>query len=215
MRKVIIKTSVSLDAFVSTTDKKNDWVFPSSDKGSGDWTIADLWNAGLHIMGSNTFHDMASWWPGSTEEFAPVMNEIPKAVFSKDPHTTAREKWSDRAKIESDTGQKSSANSKNATPEKEQSWRDARVLTGDLAEEITKLKSEPGKDIYAHGGASFLQSLVKTGLVDEYHLLVHPIALGTGFGLFAKLPQRAVLRLISSQAFEKGAVAHIYVPAQA
>jgi hypothetical protein len=47
------------------------------------WTVETVWNAGLHIMGSRTFHDMAAYWPTSTEAFAPPMNQIPKAVFSR------------------------------------------------------------------------------------------------------------------------------------
>jgi riboflavin biosynthesis pyrimidine reductase len=68
-----------------------------------------------------------------------------------------------------------------------ESWRAARVATGDLAEEIARLKREPGKDILAHGGARFAQSLVKNALIDEYQLLIHPVALGRGLPLFAHL----------------------------
>jgi dihydrofolate reductase len=55
---------------------------------------------------------------------------------------------------------------------------------GELSERIALLKAEPGKDLLAHGGASFAQSLVRLRLVDEFRLLVHPVVLGAGLGLF-------------------------------
>jgi dihydrofolate reductase len=76
-----------------------------------------------------------------------------------------------------------------------------------------KLKHQDGKDILAHGGASFAQSLVKLNLIDEYQLLTHPVALGKGLGLFATLPQALNLKLTDSKSFKGGAVAHIYRPA--
>ena len=63
-------------------------------------------------------------------------------------------------------------------------WDDTRILRGDLGAEIADLKTESGKDLLAHGGASFAQSLVRLGLVDEYRILVHPTVLGSGMALF-------------------------------
>ena len=83
MRKLILKMSVSLDGFVGGPNGEIDWVFKSYDAGATDWEVEALWNAGIHIMGSRTFQDMAAYWPTSTEPFAPPMNEIPKAVFSR------------------------------------------------------------------------------------------------------------------------------------
>ena len=91
-----------------------------------------------------------------------------------------------------------------------ESWDNALILTGDLAEEIKKLKAQPGKDIIAHGGASFVQSLVATGLVDEYHLLVHPVVLGNGLPIFSAVSGRIPLTLIEAKTFPAGAVAHSY-----
>jgi dihydrofolate reductase len=63
-------------------------------------------------------------------------------------------------------------------------WAEATVVTGDLADEIARLKQQPGRDLLAHGGAGFARSLVQLGLVDEYRLLVHPVVLGRGQPLF-------------------------------
>jgi dihydrofolate reductase len=84
------------------------------------------------------------------------------------------------------------------------------MATGDLEAEIAGLKRDPGKDIVAHGGATFARSLVRLGLVDEYQLLVHPVALGQGLPLFADLPSPLDLTLVGVTAFGSGAVAHVY-----
>jgi len=66
----------------------------------------------------------------------------------------------------------------------------------------------------AHGGAGFAQSLVRSGLIDEYQLLTHPVALGVGLSLFSSLNKPADLTLVEAKAFKLGAVAHIYRLAQ-
>jgi dihydrofolate reductase len=86
-------------------------------------------------------------------------------------------------------------------------WGDTRVTGGDLAEEIAQLKQESGKDILAHGGAGFVQALSSLNLVDEYRLLIHPVALGRGLPLFAD-PMN--LSHSSTTAFRGGAVAQVY-----
>lgn len=58
-------------------------------------------------------------------------------------------------------------------------WKESRIARGDLSEEIARLKSEPGKDIMAHGGAAFVQALSREGLIDEYRLVISPVALGS------------------------------------
>jgi dihydrofolate reductase len=82
MRELILKMSISVDGFVADPDGGLKWVF-DSDPEAAAWTVETVWNASLHIMGSRTFRDMAAYWPTSTEVFAPPMNQIPKAVFSK------------------------------------------------------------------------------------------------------------------------------------
>jgi dihydrofolate reductase len=84
------------------------------------------------------------------------------------------------------------------------------VASGDLAEEIARLKAQEGKPIVAHGGVSFARSLVAGGLVDRFALLVVPVALGQGLPLFSELAAPARLELVSSRAFPGGAVAQTY-----
>ena len=87
-------------------------------------------------------------------------------------------------------------------------WGRTTIATGDLTEAVTQLKREqPGQYLLAHGGARFARSLVETGLIDEYRLLVHPVVLGAGERIF-----RSPLALTpkSSTVFSGGAVAHVF-----
>ena len=91
-------------------------------------------------------------------------------------------------------------------------WGPVQVIRGDLAAGIAHLKEQPGKDIYAHGGASFARSLIAADLVDEYHLVIHSVVIGRGLAIFSGLPQSRDLELMQSRSFPKGAVANIYRP---
>ena len=89
-------------------------------------------------------------------------------------------------------------------------WADSRIARGDLADEIAQLKGESGKDMIAWGGATFTQSLTRLGLVDEYRLILHPIALGDGLPLFKDLTAPLRLELVDAQTYGTGAALLIY-----
>ncbi|WP_426701531.1 dihydrofolate reductase family protein [Rhodanobacter sp. Col0626] len=195
MRELILKMSMSLDGFVAGPKGEAEWVF-GADEEAKAWAVEKVWNASLHIMGSRSFQAMAPYWPTSTMAFAPPMNQIPKAVFSRQGPAIL--------KVAAPTGE--------LQPGAE-SWAQAHVASGDLVQEITRLKAGDGKPILAHGGASFARSLIAQNLVDEYVLTVHPIALGQGMAIFSDLPAPRPLKLVSSRTFPGGVVALIYRPA--
>lgn len=91
-------------------------------------------------------------------------------------------------------------------------WPESRIASGDLAEEVDRLKREPGADLIAHGGATFAQALSRERLVDEYRLTIQPAALGTGLPLFKDLRGSLYLELIEARTFATGAVCHVYHP---
>jgi dihydrofolate reductase len=92
------------------------------------------------------------------------------------------------------------------------SWPTTRVARGNLEAEIAALKQEPGPDVIAHGGATFAAALAAQGLIDEYCLVIQPVAVGRGQALFAELPEAMRLDLIEARSFECGVVVHIYRP---
>ena len=208
MRDLILKMAISIDGFVSDLDGGNKWMF-GADQEAKAWAVETIWNASLHIMGSRSFHAMAAWWPTSTDVFAPPMNQIPKAVFSRQGPAILRNVNTTAALNEA--GRQNAGTGQSAEPQPGAgTWAEAYVASSDLAEEIAKLKAQEGKPIIAHGGVSFARSLVVQGLVDRFALWVAPVALGKGLPLFSELAAPTPLKLMSSKAFPGGVVAQIY-----
>lgn len=185
--------SMSFDGFVAGSNGENDWIFKTGDAESKAWALGQCSEAGLIIMGRKSFEAMAPYWPTSTDAFAPLMNEIPKAVFTQN-------------------GFKGIDQGDNPSPAVA-SWANARVFDGDLTEGIRELKAEDGKPIVAIGGAGFVRSLIATGLVDEYYLAIHPVVLGAGLPIFDGLAKSLFLKLVDVKVFPGGTTVHVYHPA--
>jgi dihydrofolate reductase len=192
MRKLVLKMSVSLDGFVSGPNGEADWIHRTGGDDCLEWLVDTLRQAGIHAVGSRSFHTMAAFYPSSNLPFAAPMNEIPKIVFTR--------KGLPELPLAQATG---------TAPEKG-SWANPFIADGDLAEEIARLKAQSGKPVLAHGGANFAQALAAHGLIDEYRLMVHPVALGKGIPLFSSLSQPLDLHLVSTETFKSGAVAMVY-----
>jgi dihydrofolate reductase len=175
MRKVVLKMHSSLDGFVLGPGGDLDWAFETFDQEMAEWEVAGLWEAGVHVMGRATYHEMAEHWPSSTEPYAPPMNEIPKVIFSKTLEQA--------------------------------DWTGSRIVRGDLTDEMNALRAEDGKHILVHGGATFAQALVEADLIDEYRLVVHPVALGDGAALF---PRKVDLKRVELRAFPAGAMGLVF-----
>lgn len=148
----------------------------------GRWKLERVSRAGAHLMGRTTYQEMSTYWPTAESEYAAPMNDIPKVVFSR----TLRDD--------------------------EATWPTTRVARGDLATEIATIKAEPGPDVIAWGGGRFAGALAAADLIDEYRLLIQPMALGSGRGLFDQLPEARHLRLVEALPFPSGVVVHVYRP---
>ena len=210
MRELILKMSMSLDGFVAGPNGEADWVF-GADQEAKAWAVETVWNASLHIMGSRSFQAMAPYWPTSTMAFAPPMNQTPKAVFSKQGPAVLKAAATTK-ELRDALDRAGDTQTEQLQPGVE-SWAEAYVASGNLAEEIAELKAKDGKPILAHGGASFARSLIAQNLVDEYALTIHPVVLGKGLAIFSDLPALRPLKLVSSKTFPGGVVALIYRPA--
>jgi dihydrofolate reductase len=183
MPKLILSMGVSLDGLVARSGRfaARGWGLPPEDPALKARKLGWMGEIGLHLMGRNTYEEMAGFWPVSDDPYAKPMNEIPKVVFSR---TLERAEWAD-----------------------------SRIARGDLTDEIETLKRESGKDMLAWGGAAFAQSLSRHGLVDEYRLILQPVALGQGLPLFKDLTAPLRLELVDAQTYSTGAALHIYRPA--
>ncbi len=91
-------------------------------------------------------------------------------------------------------------------------WKESTIISGNVVEEITKLKQQPGKDIIIDGSASLVHSLMGTDLIDEYRFLVQPIVMGKGRRFFTDGIPQTKLRLVESQTLSLGVLALTYQP---
>ena len=91
-------------------------------------------------------------------------------------------------------------------------WAGSRIARGDLTEEIAALKSDSGGEVMAHGGAAFVQALSRLGLIDEYRLVILPVALGSGLPLFKDLAKPLRVDLTEARSFPDGTAIHVYQP---
>jgi len=85
-------------------------------------------------------------------------------------------------------------------------WDKTELAKGKLTDEVNKLKNQDGKDLIVYGGSSFVSSLVKQGLIDEFHFFINPIAIGKGMSAFSQLDNWQQLKLVKSLTFESGLI---------
>jgi len=85
-------------------------------------------------------------------------------------------------------------------------WENTALAKGNLVHEIKALKQQPGKDIIAYGGATFVSALINHGLIDDFHLFINPVAIGSGLTIFKDLEHKQKLTLVKSIAFDCGIV---------
>ncbi len=89
-------------------------------------------------------------------------------------------------------------------------WQNSRLVRGNIAEEITILKRQPGKDMVIYGSGSIVSTLSQLGLIDDYRLFVNPVILGSGKPLFKDLKNRINLKLLDAKTFASGTVSLHY-----
>jgi dihydrofolate reductase len=93
-------------------------------------------------------------------------------------------------------------------------WSGSRLIRGNVAEEVRKLKQEPGQDLLLSGSAQLFNAMRHENLIDLYRFMVHPIVLGSGKRLFAEGDDQTVLKLADTKTFASGIVILEYEPAE-
>jgi dihydrofolate reductase len=196
VRELILKMFISLDGFVGSTDGDNSWMI-NPDPVAKAWAVEKAWDTSLIVVGSRTFQHRSGYWPTATDEFSAPINQIPKAVFSRQGPAILE-------------AARAAANKPGALQRGAESWAQAYVASGDLVAEVARLKAQDGKPMYAYGGASFAKSLIAHGLVDQFDLVHIPVVLGQGLPIFTELTHPRRLTVVSSKAFPKGTVVQSY-----
>ena len=185
MRKIIAGLFISLDGVVEAPDQ---WHFPYFNDEMGAAVGASLGSADTMLFGRKTYDSFAGAWP---EREAAGGED---AAFAK--------VLGDARKIVV------------SSQRLELGWRNSEQLEGDFVEAVTALKNEPGGTIAMSGSVSVIRQLLDAGLLDELHLLLHPIAVRKGVRLFDEGDASVPLRLISSETFQTGVLNLVYAPAE-
>ena len=99
-----------------------------------------------------------------------------------------------------------------STTLEEAEWNNSTIIKENVAEEVSRLKEQPGKDILIYGSADLMHTLMEHDLIDEYRIWVHPVVLGSGKRLFKDESETKVLRLVDTTTFSSGVVILSYQP---
>jgi dihydrofolate reductase len=192
MRRVILQEFVTLNGLAAGPDGSVDFI-PASTRGDqrfGREQLVLMETVDTMLLGRVTYLMFAAHWPnvnaGEEQPFADRLNALHKIVFSR---TLDAAPWGAR--------------------------EEASVVSGGPVEEITRLRQESGKDMVVWGSLSLAETLIRHNLVDEYRLVVCPIALSGGRALFNETVTPLRMMLVDVQPLDLGAVSLKYVPPHA
>jgi dihydrofolate reductase len=179
MRKVIYAMSVSLDGFIEAADGDLSWSYP-------DEELHQHFNArereiSVTLYGRGMYEIMSAFWPTADENPSAPQHEIEYARI-----------WKAKPKVVFSTTL-------------EQVGWNARLVRGNIAEEVNRLKEQPGNDMLV-SGAGIAATFMRLGLIDEYHLYMQPVVLGGGKPMFGLLRDRIYLQLVETRRFGGGVV---------
>ncbi len=166
------------------TESPEKWQFDNFDEDMMAGLSAHLAVEDTMLLGRVTYEEWASYWPHSTDEpYASHINSIPKYVVSM---TLDKVEW----------GQ----------------WNNVQLLKGNLAQEIAKLKQQPGKNIGVGGSPTLVRSLLQADLLDELMLMVHPVVVEKGKRLFREGGELKRLKLVDATTTRTGVAILTYQP---
>ena len=158
------------------------WASPYFNDELFDWIGAGLPQADAILLGRRTYLEFAELWPGQG-------SSSPMAAFLNNTPKYIVSSTLDTL-----------------------DWGPASLVRGELAEELGKLKQQPGKNIQVPGSPTLVRSLLREGLLDELSLAICPLVVGSGMRLFDELTEPVGLKLVESRALTTGVLAATYQP---
>jgi len=175
MSKLVVSEFVTLDGVMedpggSEGFERGGWAFQFERGPEGDkFKLDELLAADAMLLGRKTYEGFATAWPDRTDE----------AGFADKMNSMRKYVVS--------------------TTLKDPQWQNSTVIGENVAEEIAKLKQQPGGDILVAGSAQLVQTLLEHDLVDEWRLMVFPVVLGAGKRLFEDGAEKTPLRLVEAK----------------
>ena len=174
---------MTLDGFFE--GPSGDLFWHNVDAEFNEFAIAQLNSADGILFGRKTYEMMASYWPS---EAAITDDPIVAGLMNKMPKFVL---------------------SRTLTKAE---WNNTKLIKGNIAEEITKLKQQPGKDLLLFGSADLASTLTSLGLIGEYRIMVNPVVLGNGAPLFKGVKEKLQFKLVNTKMFRSGNVLLYYQP---
>jgi dihydrofolate reductase len=185
----VLMRKVVASEFVSldgVVESPEKWHFPYFNDQMGDAIGTAMAASDAMLMGRVLYEEWAAFWPDQDPDENPVAARM-NGVRKYVVSTTLEEPLE---------------------------WQNSTLIGDNVAEEITRLKEQPGKDISISGSPTLVRSLLEDGLLDELRLMVHPIVVGSGKRLFEEGGDQQALDLVDSKTFSTGVLYLTYQPAQ-
>lgn len=179
MRDVISFVHMSLDGFVGGPKGELDWI--NHDDEIFHFVSERFQDVGAALYGRTTYQMMEGYWP----------------TIPKNPKSTPQElhhaNWVER--IQKVVFSRSL---------EKVTWNNTTLIKDNIAEEVMKLKQQPGGDLMIFGSPGFTHSLLGLGLVDAFFINVNPILVGEGIPIFRNIKEQRKLRLVHTKTFRSG-----------
>lgn len=183
MRKVILFNTISLDGMFETTDHRLDWSSPDTE--ITDFTVKDSQSdgSGGFIFGRATYEMMAGFWPtAAAQQLYPlVAKRLNENTKYVFSKTLSRTEWANSV-----------------------------LIKGDAAEELRQIKQQAGGDLLIFGSGKLASTFMRSGLIDEFQMVISPILLGSGTPMFQGLTTSIPLILLDTHTFNNGCVLLTY-----
>nr|WP_294947473.1 dihydrofolate reductase family protein [uncultured Mucilaginibacter sp.] len=187
MRKVKMQMQVTLDGYVAGPNGEMDWAAWNWDDELKEYVTAITQPVDLIVLGRVLAEGFIPFWIQS------LAGDEPQEGAGKMVNTP---------KV---------VFTKTLT---ESPWENTTLATGDIKEEVARLKARPGGDIMVYGGAGLASAMIKNNLIDEYHIFINPVVIGKGMTIYKGLQDRMNLNLVETRSFACGINVLVYNPAQ-
>jgi dihydrofolate reductase len=196
MRKLLLQVQMSVDGYIADKNGNTDWMV---------WNWGDEWNWDVELR---KYHNDITASVDCILLSRKMAEEgfIHHWAMMAEKHDTPQSEFAKKIKEAHKVVFTKTLNTS--------AWENTVLAKGNLLEEVNTLKKTPVRNIIAYGGATFASSLIQSGLVDEFHLLMNPSALGSGLSLFNEIRSTLNLSLLHSTSSTCGIVVLQYMSKQ-
>lgn len=188
MRKLKLQVQMSVDGFVAGPNGEMDWMVWDTDPEAEAYVNTLTDTSDTILLGRKMTEGFVNYWTDVVDN----KPESPEFPFAQKMVNTPKVVFTKTLE--------------------ESPWDNTVLAKGDLTQEIARLKEQDGKDIIVYGGATFVSTLIKADLIDEFHLCINPVIIGNGMTIFNELDGWQTLTLVKSTSFDCGTVILHYKP---